>query len=79
MGKHIVAQRRGHGSLTYQSPSHRHITDIKHLRDGSYKVDDIIQSPGRNAPLLCATICFPIYFTSEYSYSTSYFFGREIF
>ncbi len=52
MGKHIVAQRRGHGSLTYQSPSHRHVTDIKHPRDGSYKIDDIIQAPGRNAPLL---------------------------
>ncbi|MEM0139353.1 MAG: 50S ribosomal protein L2 [Ferroplasma sp.] len=52
MGKHIVAQRRGHGSLTYQSPSHRHLSEIKHLKDGNYKVADIIQAPGRTAPVL---------------------------
>ena len=52
MGKHIVAQRRGHGSLTYRSPGFRHISEIKHLRDGNYKVDDIVQAPGRNAPFL---------------------------
>ncbi len=52
MGKHIVAQRRGHGSLTYRSPSHRHLTEIKHIKDGNYKVADIVQAPGRNAPVL---------------------------
>jgi large subunit ribosomal protein L2 len=52
MGKHIVAQRRGHGSLTYQSPSHRHLSEIKHLSDGNYTVFDIVQAPGRNAPIL---------------------------
>ncbi|AAT43228.1 50S ribosomal protein L2 [Picrophilus oshimae] len=52
MGKHIVAQRRGHGSLVYRSPSHRHLGDIKYPRDGTYKIEDIIQAPGRNTPVL---------------------------
>ncbi len=52
MGKHIIAQRRGHGSLTYRSPSFRHVSEIKHLGDGNYKIEDIIQAPGRNAPVL---------------------------
>ncbi|WP_297217091.1 50S ribosomal protein L2 [Thermoplasma sp.] len=52
MGKHIIPQRRGHGSLVYRSPSHRHLADIKHVAPGSYVVKDIIHAPGRNAPLL---------------------------
>ncbi len=52
MGKHIVAQRRGKGSLTYRSPSHRHTAPLRHNEDGEYTVKDIIHAPGRNAPLL---------------------------
>lgn len=52
MGKHIVAQRRGKGSLTYRSPSHRHVAPLRHNEDGTYTVKDIIHAPGRNAPLL---------------------------
>lgn len=52
MGKHIVAQRRGKGSLTYRSPSHRHVAPVRLNGDGEYTVKDIIHAPGRNAPLL---------------------------
>jgi large subunit ribosomal protein L2 len=52
MGKHIVAQRRGHGGLVYRSPSHRHTRILKHPADGEYKVTDLVQAPGRNAPLI---------------------------
>ncbi len=52
MGKLITTQRRGKGSLTYRSPSHRHVTDIKHSENGSYSIVDIRQSPGRSSPLL---------------------------
>lgn len=52
MGKHIVAQRRGHGSLVYRSPSHRHTKVLKHLPDGDYKVTGLMQATGRNAPVL---------------------------
>lgn len=52
MGKHIVAQRRGKGSLTYRSPSHRHVSAISHNENGEYSVKDIVHAPGRNAPLL---------------------------
>lgn len=52
MGKHIIPQRRGKGSLMYRSPSHRHVAELQHLRPGKYEVKDIIHAPGRNAPLL---------------------------
>lgn len=52
MGKHIIPQRRGKGSLVYRSPSHRHVGPAGHLRQGNYQVKDIIHAPGRNAPLL---------------------------
>ncbi len=52
MGKHIVAQRRGKGSLTYRSPSHRHVSAIRLNGDGEYRIKDIIHAPGRNAPLM---------------------------
>ncbi|MEM0158021.1 MAG: 50S ribosomal protein L2 [Thermoplasmataceae archaeon] len=52
MGKPIIPQRRGKGGLVYRSPSHRHVEDIKLPPEGTYKVEDIIHAPGRNAPLL---------------------------
>lgn len=52
MGKLIIPQRRGKGSLVFRSPSHRHVADIKHPVEGSYTVKDIQQSPGRSSPVL---------------------------
>ncbi|WP_393971028.1 50S ribosomal protein L2 [Oxyplasma meridianum] len=52
MGKRIIPQRRGRGGLVYRSPSHKHVTDVKHPKDGKYTIKDIIHAPGRNAPLL---------------------------
>ncbi|NPA38640.1 MAG: 50S ribosomal protein L2 [Candidatus Nanohaloarchaeota archaeon] len=54
MGKRIVSQRRGRGSPTYKSPSHRFKADVKYLfvegvMEG--KVVDIVDDPGRNVPL----------------------------
>lgn len=53
MGKRIISQRRGHGSSTYRSPSHRHIGKIKYPRNftGTGRVIDIIHAPGRSAPV----------------------------
>tara|TARA_Y100000310_G_scaffold345610_1_gene467280 strand:- start:2343 stop:3068 length:726 start_codon:yes stop_codon:yes gene_type:complete len=59
MGKRIITQRRGRGSHTYKSPSHRFKGEIK-LRaydktekEGSMKgvVKDIVNCPGHSAPL----------------------------
>ncbi len=52
MGKHIIPQRRGKGSLVYRSPSHRHLAKPTHLPDGSYTVSTIVHAPGRNSPLM---------------------------
>ncbi|HUT27199.1 MAG TPA: 50S ribosomal protein L2 [Methanomassiliicoccales archaeon] len=53
MGRRLRQQRRGHGSSTYRSPSHRHVGEIKHphseLKNGV--VTDIIHAPGRNSPV----------------------------
>ncbi len=60
MGKRIITQRRGRGSHTYKSPSHRYKGAIK-LRaydkiekEGAMKgiVRDIVNCPGHSAPLV---------------------------
>ena len=59
MGKRIIQQARGHGSLTYRSPGHRFVAkpmhrsldekEIKGIVNGIVK--DIIKCPGHYAPL----------------------------
>ncbi|MFQ6013147.1 MAG: 50S ribosomal protein L2 [Thermoplasmata archaeon] len=53
MGKRIISQRRGRGSPTYRSPSHRHAgpVSLPALREGVGVVTEILHAPGRTAPL----------------------------
>jgi large subunit ribosomal protein L2 len=59
MGKRLIIQRRGRGTPTYKSASHRFKGRIAHRmydeieKEGSIqgKVIDIIHDPGRSAPL----------------------------
>jgi large subunit ribosomal protein L2 len=53
MGKRIPAQRRGHGSSTYQSPSHRHKSsnELPKVHEATATVEDIVHNPGHTAPL----------------------------
>jgi large subunit ribosomal protein L2 len=57
MGKRILAQRKGRGSLPFRSPSHRHIGAVKYrpFLEGqnqfSFKVIEFIHSPGRGVPV----------------------------
>ncbi len=57
MGKRILAQRKGRGTLPFRSPSHRHIGQVKYrpFRQGEklfkFKVIDLLHSPGRGAPV----------------------------
>lgn len=59
MGKRIIQQRRGKGSLTYKSPSHRYRGKIKYrIYDKDEKeskvkgkIIDLIHCPGHSAPL----------------------------
>jgi large subunit ribosomal protein L2 len=57
MGKRILAQRKGRGTLPFRSPSHRHIGAVKYrpFKENEkmfrFKVIDLIHSPGRGAPV----------------------------
>lgn len=57
MGKRILAQRKGRGSLPFRSPSHRHIGKPKYRPflesqdQFTFKVIEFLHSPGRGAPL----------------------------
>ena len=57
MGKRILAQRKGRGTLNWRSPSHRHIGAVKYrsFRQNEeafkFKVIEFIHSPGRGAPV----------------------------
>ncbi|RME55518.1 50S ribosomal protein L2 [Candidatus Woesearchaeota archaeon] len=59
MGKRIITQRRGRGTSTYKSPSHRYKGQIKHRKYDDLektgvlfgKIVDLIHCPGHNAPL----------------------------
>lgn len=57
MGKRILAQRKGRGTLTWRSPSHRHVGAVKYrpFKEGEelfkFKVVGLIHSSGRGAPL----------------------------
>jgi large subunit ribosomal protein L2 len=54
MGKRIISRRRGSGTPTYRSPSHRHHGAVYHPAPSLYgagKVIAIVQAPGRSAPI----------------------------
>lgn len=53
MGKPIIPQRRGKGSSTYRSPSHRHkgIPGYPRNYKGQGTVLDIFHAPGRSTPM----------------------------
>jgi len=57
MGKRILAQRKGRGTLTWRSPSHRHVGSPKYRSfkeeetQFKFKVIEFVHSPGRGAPL----------------------------
>lgn len=53
MGKRLRTQRRGRGSPSYRSPSHRHVDNVRlpSLDNEAGIVKDLIQAPGRSSPL----------------------------
>ena len=58
MGKRLITQRRGRGTPTYRSPSHRHVDDVRlpALSEGTAVIKDLIQAPGRTCPLAVVDI-----------------------
>lgn len=59
MGKRIITQRRGRGTSTYRSPSHRYIDRARHRKYDDIektsvitgKIVDLLDCPGHSAPL----------------------------
>lgn len=55
MGKRITQQKRGKGSPTYRSPSHRSLGKINHYKRSADTVKgtviDIVHCPGHNCPI----------------------------
>ncbi len=57
MGKKILLQRKGRGNTWARSPSHRHIGSVRYrpFKEGetsfTFKVVDLVHSPGRGAPV----------------------------
>ncbi len=53
MGKQLIQQRRGRGTPTYRSPSHRFAGAVKHCHiETNGKITDIIHCAGHSAPLM---------------------------
>ena len=53
MGKNLIQQRRGRGTMTYRSPGHHFKGEAKHfLTNSSGQVVDIIHCGGHSAPLM---------------------------
>lgn len=53
MGKNLISQRRGRGSLTYRAASHRFQGEVKHPElNTAGTVVDILHCAGHSAPLL---------------------------
>ncbi len=53
MGKRIISQRRGKGSSTFKSPSHRHKAPntLPKVHKATATVEDIVHNPGHQSPL----------------------------
>lgn len=59
MGKNLIQQRRGRGTLTYTAPSFNYVTDVKYRNYDDIekagvlkgKIVDLIHCPGHSAPL----------------------------
>ncbi len=53
MGKRLIQQRRGRGTLTYRSPGHRFKGEVKHSSVSTEgQVIDLVNCPGHSAPLM---------------------------
>ena len=53
MGKNLIQQRRGRGTMTYRSPGHHFKGQAKHHAANVFgQISDIIHCPGHSAPLL---------------------------
>jgi large subunit ribosomal protein L2 len=68
MGKSIISQARGHGSLTYQVRKQAFIYRIKYpMTEGEGEILDIIHSAAHSAPLIKAKVGKEIFYNSAFN------------
>lgn len=77
MGKRIISQARGKGSLSYQARKKAYIYTIKHpSKDGEGEIVNLVHSTGHSAPLM------KIKFADKITYLPAFngaFVGQKIF
>jgi len=67
MGKRIISQARGHGSLTYQVRKKAFIYRIKYpMGEGKAKILNILHSAAHSAPLLKLKIGSEIFYNPAF-------------
>lgn len=72
MGKRIIQQARGHGSLSYQVRKAAYKFKIKYpMHDGEAEILDIIHSPAHTAPLLKLKIKNDIFYNPAFNGAVS--------
>src|SRR3990167_1501738 len=68
MGKRIISQARGHGSLTYRVRKQAYRYKIKYpMQEGEAEILSILHSPAHSAPLLKLKINNEVFFNSAFN------------
>ncbi|MEM4259467.1 MAG: 50S ribosomal protein L2 [Candidatus Pacearchaeota archaeon] len=76
MGKRIISQARGHGSLTYQAKKKAYIYKIKYpSTEGEAEIIDLIHSTAHSAPLAKIKVKNEIFFNPAFNNA---FVGQKI-
>ncbi|HIG92960.1 MAG: 50S ribosomal protein L2, large subunit ribosomal protein L2 [archaeon GW2011_AR9] len=53
MGKNLIQQRRGRGTMRYRSPGFRFLGEVRHIgEDTQGRVVDVVHCPGHSTPLM---------------------------
>lgn len=77
MGKRIISQARGHGSLTYQVRKKAYKFKIKYpMHEGEAEIIDLLHSPAHSAPLLKIRSGNETFYNSAFTGAT---IGQKIF
>ncbi|MEK6856346.1 MAG: 50S ribosomal protein L2, partial [Nanoarchaeota archaeon] len=76
MGKRIISQARGHGSLSYQVRKKAYIYKIKYpMATGEAEILDIIHSTAHSAPLIKVKVAQEIFYIPAFNGSIA---GQKI-
>jgi len=68
MGKRIISQARGHGSLTYKVRRKAYLHKIKYPQEsGDAKILDLIHSAGHSAPLMKIIVGTEVFYNPAFN------------